>query len=238
MNTVRRTRPICFDITCSSVFVATAPHAPYPVQFRQAVAALDHLIKSGISPGDIVLSGDSAGAHIGLCLVSHILHPHPQVPQSISLIGSFAGFLLISPRVTNDTTAPSFTQNSDKDILNRRTLALWISNFKANSILAEPDGIQRDGFWVEPRKAPPEWWEGLPAVVPKAFISAGGHECFRDDILSFVESWKQCKGVDVVSFLEEKGIHDSPLIDIGAGRPPSQLVLAIEQWLASIVSPI
>ncbi|KAJ5823210.1 Alpha/beta hydrolase fold-3 [Penicillium robsamsonii] len=33
----------------------------------------------GKRPSDIVLRGDSAGAHLALAPLSHLAHPHPQV---------------------------------------------------------------------------------------------------------------------------------------------------------------
>jgi len=213
----------------------TAPQAPYPIQFRQASAALHHLLASGIPASNIVLSGDSAGAHIMLCLVSHLLRPHPSVPPPPALSAPLAGLFLISPRVTNATTAPSFAENSHRDILNKETLSRWLGTFRFNSTIATEDGLRLDGYFTEPANAPEDWWIGLHNVVNRVFVSAGDHECFRDPIIKFSQNWKKCEGVDLTCFVEKQGIHDSPLMDISAGRPPTDLVLAAGHWLASVV---
>ncbi|KAL0580226.1 hypothetical protein V5O48_001819 [Marasmius crinis-equi] len=225
--------------TNTSVSVAllgytNSPRATYPTQFRQANVALRHLIESGINPSNIILSGDSAGGHIGLCLLSHILHPHPAVDPPPVLSSPLGGVLLISPRVTNECTAPSFYSNTNRDTLTRETLFAWSSSFRSNSPISTEHGLRADGFYTEPLNAPPEWWEGFTAkITERVFISAGTHECFRDAIVGFADKMKGIPGLDVVLMLEEKGIHDSPLMDVR--RPPTDLLKAIRHWLSQTI---
>lgn len=65
--------------------------------------------------------------------------------------------------------------------------------------------------------------------MSEVFVSAGEHECMRDDILRFAESWKDLPGMKLTLDVEEKGIHDSPLMDVG--RASSDLTRSIEMWL-------
>lgn len=221
-------------LICISV---TAPQAPYPTQFRQANAALHHVLNSGFSPSNILLSGDSAGAHIALCLVSHLLHPHRLVNSPPTLSTPLAGLLLISPRVTNNTTSASFAENSARDTLTKETLAGWIANFRANSILSTDEGLAGDEPYSEPLSASDDWWAGLATVVTRrVFISAGNHECFRDDIVSFSRTLMRCEGLDVRRVVEKKGIHDSPLMDVDAGRPPTDLIIEIGRWVTETLN--
>lgn len=195
---------------------------------------MHHLISSGISPGDIIIAGDSAGAHIALCLVSHLLHPHPDVDPPPDLTLPLAGLLLISPRVTNATTAASFTRNTNRDTLTRETFAEWIANFRANSAISSEEGLAKDGVYTEPLEATNDWWNDLARKVSrKAFVSTGDHECLRDTIVDFAGKWKSLPGFDLTFIVEEKGIHDSPLMDVA--RSPSELVVAIGHWLAATV---
>lgn len=46
----------------------------------------------------IVIAGDSAGGNLTLGLISHLLHPHPDVPK-VELSGPLATTILISPWV-------------------------------------------------------------------------------------------------------------------------------------------
>ncbi|KAF8903607.1 Alpha/Beta hydrolase protein [Mucidula mucida] len=53
------------------------PEATFPTPLREATAAVDHLINSGVAPKNLTLIGDSAGGNLILQLFSHILHRHP-----------------------------------------------------------------------------------------------------------------------------------------------------------------
>ncbi|EIW76808.1 alpha beta-hydrolase [Coniophora puteana RWD-64-598 SS2] len=209
-----------------------APQGIYPLQMQQFGAAMHHLLNDGIMPSNLIVSGDSAGTHIILSVISHFLHPHPELTEPPSLADELGGLLLISPRTSNETSSRSFSENSNRDMLSRDTLKRWMGTFRVGSAIADAEGVRKDGFYTEPVKAPKEWWNGLcPDVVKKVFISAGEHECFRDDILTFAESWKGIQGLDLTCFVEERGVHDSPVVDFEAGRPPTKLLNAIVDWL-------
>ncbi|KAI0265808.1 Alpha/Beta hydrolase protein [Gloeopeniophorella convolvens] len=62
-----------------------APQAQFPIQLRQANAALTHLLEHGAHPSNIVLCGDSAGGNLALQAISHILHPLPNLPPPPAL---------------------------------------------------------------------------------------------------------------------------------------------------------
>lgn len=212
---------------------ATSPPGTYPIQFRQANIGLKHLLDSGISPSDIILGGDSAGGHIGLCLISHLLKAHPALDAPPQLSTPLAGLLLISPRVTNKTDAPSF--EFKRDALTGETFRRWIASFRANSPISTEEGLSADGVYTEPLLASHDWWTNLPSqVVNRMFISAGNNECIRDNIVAFREKMEKVEGLDVSFVLEENGIHDSPLMDVY--REPTDLVLSIYSWLGYIVN--
>lgn len=154
-----------------------------------------------------------------------------------TLTRPLGGLLLISPRPSIATTAPSFAENSDKDILRAATFRRWIDTFMAGSVLATPGGPARDGPYTSPVDAPAAWWDGLATrVVKRVFMSAGQHECLRDDIVKVAGQWKELEGLEVKLVVEHKGVHDSPMLDCGAGRPKTDLLRAMENWLASVAS--
>jgi acetyl esterase/lipase len=211
---------------------ATAPQAAYPTQFRQAVAALAHLTARGRAPSSIAVLGDSAGAHIALCAAAHVLHPHPAVP-ALAPAGALAGLCCLSPRTSNATDAPSCAANTRRDTLERATFRRWIDAFRAGSALAGAAGAAADGAYTAPVDAPAEWWTGFGGrVARRVFVSAGAHECLRDYQVAFAEQMRAVPGVDVTLVVEPRGIHDSPLMDIGSGRPKTDLIRAVEAWLA------
>ncbi|VDC02600.1 unnamed protein product [Peniophora sp. CBMAI 1063] len=232
MDGIRQRVSQAAGATVAVAFVeySLAPTKPYPTQVREAQAGLAHLLAQGVQPSRIILSGDSAGAHVVLCLISHLLHPHPGLPAPPLLTSSFGGLLLISPRVSNSTAAASFSQNTNRDTLTRETFESWIANFRANGPVATAEGLTQDGVYTEPVQASTSWWDGLSNTIAKeVFVSAGEHECMRDDIVRFAETWKGLPGMNVMLDVEERGIHDSPLMD--ASRAPSDLIRHIEAWL-------
>lgn len=158
------------------------------------------------------------------------------MPAVSALPTPLAGLLLISPRPLLSTSSASFARNSDKDILSASTFARWIAAASENSVLATPDGAARDGPYASALDAPPGWWDALPTrVAARVFMSAGSHECLRDDIVDIATVWKEVKGLEVTLVVEHKGVHDSPMLDVDASRPKTDLLRAIESWLAETV---
>ncbi|KAH9053303.1 alpha/beta-hydrolase [Lactarius vividus] len=100
------------------------PTPPVPTQLRQANAALTHLLQKGISPSNIVIGGDSAGANLTLQFASHLLHPLASIPAPPALSQPFAGALLISPWLAYGVDAPSYARNDGKDLVFSRSFKL------------------------------------------------------------------------------------------------------------------
>ena len=94
-----------------------SPGAQFPRQLIQATMLMNHLFKvKCLSPKDIIISGDSAGANLALALMSHIVHPHPAVPILEFPQGEkFLGLILISPWAHFDYSTPAFKTNATKD---------------------------------------------------------------------------------------------------------------------------
>jgi alpha/beta hydrolase family protein len=56
------------------------PHATYPIQIQQCVEAIHYLVTETHHPfSSITLGGDAAGANLALAVLSHMLHPHPEI---------------------------------------------------------------------------------------------------------------------------------------------------------------
>lgn len=97
------------------------PEARYPVQLRQAVSALTHLLSQGVRPRDIIIGGDSAGGNLTAQLLTHLLEPHPTVPRVV-LSEKLLGAFLVSPWLSRHTNHASFTENSWIDMLSGPTV--------------------------------------------------------------------------------------------------------------------
>ncbi|KAL3250711.1 hypothetical protein ABHI18_011051 [Aspergillus niger] len=149
------------------------PMAQYPHQMKQAVALLQYVIKDlGKRPSDIVLLGDSAGAHLILSVLSHLAHPHPHIPPLL-LHENLAGALLLSPWMGESRTDhDSCRRNASKDLVSLKLLIHWADMFLGDT---EFDNYN------QPAGAPGGWWRNLP--VEEIFIGVGGHEILYDSII-------------------------------------------------------
>jgi hypothetical protein len=68
----------------------------------------------------------------------------------------------------------------------------------------------------------------MGAVVKKMLITAGRHECMREDIIKF---GKQVDGPDVRMVVDKYGVHDDPLFDfIAREKKLGELTPLIISW--------
>lgn len=155
------------------------PHKTYPTQFNQAVGALRYLTKDeGRKPGDITISGDSAGANLGAAIVSHLSHPSDEIP-SLDLREKLGGMIQLSPWLSFDTSWPSMKFNASRDIDSTHTLKHWASQYLNGRV---PDS------YSEPVLAPSEWWKD--AQVERTLVVAGEDEMFIDGAKAWMKSFK------------------------------------------------
>lgn len=217
-----------------------APEAVYPTQLREAAVVIAHLVRdTGRSPSKIFVAGDSAGGNLVLSLLSHILHPHPDV-LALKLECPLGGALLISPWVGFRTDYPSFSSNATLDLLAPLPLRKWSAMFlnKANASDPESDpGPISGDAWAEACLNPSSWWDGMHKVVSDIFVWWGSYEVFVDPIRelesNFKAGWTSGGGaLDRVMFLETpKEVHTAPIVDtvVGGAKKGDAQVL-IEEW--------
>ncbi|OAA49202.1 Alpha/beta hydrolase fold-3 [Beauveria brongniartii RCEF 3172] len=97
------------------VFIAYAlcPDAQYPTQLVQIVESVRFLLEQeDVPPADLVLAGDSAGAHMMASLLAHIAAPAPYVPP-LRPSGQFLAVVLLSPWFTWTDAASLGTSTCD-----------------------------------------------------------------------------------------------------------------------------
>ena len=196
-----------------------APQAQYPTQLIQASSLLTHLLQ--FKPAsDLIIAGDSAGGNLALGLISHILHPHPQIAP-IDLKGEqLRGALLISPWVSFDTRHESYERNAESDLFDAVPLTLWSKAFLGTT---QRRNILQGDSYSEPLIAETTWWKGADKVVSEVLIWGGGGEIFIDGINAFaekfVEGWKLGGGtaakVQVVE--RERACHEGMIVDVLLG---------------------
>ncbi|KAF2099130.1 alpha/beta-hydrolase [Rhizodiscina lignyota] len=159
-----------------------APYARYPRQLAQAAMSLNYVLTTlGLAPSHILLGGDSAGGHVAIDVLAHILHPHPdRSVQEVKLPNGqrLKAALLISPWVELSSHADAYRRNAWKDIIGPPSVKRWATQFLA--------GAPRDPYNA-PLTAPRGWWKGLSGIVEHLCICGSTDEVLIDDIEQFVE---------------------------------------------------
>ncbi|KAK1145134.1 hypothetical protein N8T08_004567 [Aspergillus melleus] len=201
-----------------------APAAPYPRQLQQAVEVLRYAVQSlDKRPSNIVIQGDSSGAHLVLSLLSHLAHPHPSV-SALQLGESIAGALLLSPWIDFRTDSESFRRNKHKDVLSSKPLIQWSQAFI--------DGAGPDPY-IHPTLAEPGWWRQLP--VEKIFIAAGENEVLLDSIVEMAQRIME-EHPDVTLSRVPGEFHVEPITDFDWKYPPGEQFQAMVRWLGETIA--
>ncbi|KIJ33416.1 hypothetical protein M422DRAFT_783177 [Sphaerobolus stellatus SS14] len=220
------------DVKMAFLQYTLLPHATYPTQFHQAITVINHILSSGISPSDIVLTGDSAGGMLAIEIISHILHSHPSMPP-VGISTPFAGILLISPWVNLDIGGPSFTENSAKDIIDEDSLTGW-SDMVREGTRQGGRTPESERNWLEAAKAPPEWWNGTAKVAKNVFLLYGEREVLKDGLVTFADNFKKGvkeEGVNVQVVEEKDGIHIATVVDAMRGFGINEITKVMAGWV-------
>ena len=202
------------------------PDATFPVQLKQAVLALQHLLSIGISPRNIQLGGDSAGGNLILQLISHALHPVESVPV-LKLDTPLRGAYLMSPWVQLDGNEKFASFKIEHDILSPSTAISWGQEVLATGI---PDKFTP---YIQPLKAPERWFQGVDQIVERLLITTGNLDLLRDQGMEF-KAVVEKHHSDVRFILQPNGVHDGPFFDFITRKPDvTRLTLDIVEWFAS-----
>ncbi|KAH8589601.1 Alpha/Beta hydrolase protein [Bisporella sp. PMI_857] len=162
-------------ISCNilSVEYDLSPEAQYPTALRQISAAYACVSSKG---KPIILSGDSAGAHLCMSLLKHLHTPNPKIQPCLE--PKFPDLLvLVSPWVDLKNANPSVVRNSSFDCLDKRTLDRWAQQYLGPS--------QQLDEYTELLSEGTQWGDILPR---SSFIIAGEFECFASDIISLAKN--------------------------------------------------
>ncbi|KAF2239222.1 alpha/beta-hydrolase [Viridothelium virens] len=180
-----------------------APGAPYPTQLEQACALLRHLLEiEHRAPSDLLVGGDSAGGNLTLALLSHLLHPHPDV-EPLALSEPLAAALLISPWVSFSLDWRSVDANVLKDVIAVPLLVRMAAQFMGG---APPDAYNQAVL------APKGWFEGSEGVVRRVWVYGGRWELLMDSIEKVAGLLAEGHG-DVRVVVQEDGVHEDMITD-------------------------
>ncbi len=147
-----------------------APEFPYPAALEDVATVYHHLISTGITPAQIVLAGDSAGATLALALAIQLREAQQNMPACL---------VLISPVTDPDLSGPTMHSRSSADPM------------------IQPGWLQQGLRWYAcpagtathvPLATP---LQGLPAML----IQVGDQELLLSDSTRLAQHAVQC-GVD------------------------------------------
>lgn len=214
------------EIAVAILEYSLSPGAQYPTQLCQASRALAHLLSSGISPGNIIIGGDSAGGNLTAQLLCHMAWPHPKAVP-IKLVEPLAGVFLISPWLSTRTTDRSFAENGSIDMAS----ASYVRVITAELLGPDWEEEASDRFsHAFPLDTQHPWMDKLSTLTDKMYLSAGYHEVFRDQCVEFVDKVRAANPSMELQFdLQEKLAHDFILLEAEEKRD-GECIEAMKKW--------
>lgn len=224
-----------------------APAARFPVQMRQAVAGLRHLLAAGIRPGQIVVGGDSAGGNLAVQVLTHALRAYDAAGAALALDEPLAGAFLVSPLVTGDFGGRSFRDGRPCDMISRGALAAsdremhrdrrfggvvgWLLPGWA---LVESREFREGKRWALMARVDDKWLGGMGRVVRRVYVTVGKHEILRDQGITLAEILRrENKDVDVKLEVAEKEAHDFILVE-GLGMDVGDATVRMRTWFSQV----
>lgn len=184
-------------LNCHSLWslyrLASNPGGRFPAALQDALTAYHYLLHDlSIPASQIILSGDSAGGHVLICLLRYIAD-HGLVAG----LPAPKAALLWSPAINMSaaTESKSITENRNfaKDYLDADFIQWGATQFMSSKTEAAPYMNPLD----KPFKSPCPMW-----------IFCGGNEIFCDDITNFVNRMKEVPGNNVSLRVEALANHD------------------------------
>jgi len=196
---------------------ALAPHEIYPYQLRQAVELVRYVCTElKRKPQNVSIAGDSAGANLAIGILSHVLHPHPEIPALRFEPGQKLGAaILLAPWASFRIDYPSATYNARKDFVSAISANRWSSSFV---------GGKKTDEYNQPLSAEPDWWKGLEGVVEEILILGGSHELLVD-VIREMDARFEAMHSKVTLVIAEGEWHDRPVSSaLGMGGELSEAI--------------
>ncbi|KAK9421729.1 putative Monoterpene epsilon-lactone hydrolase [Seiridium unicorne] len=165
------------SLSIFSLDYTLAPHAQFPEQQQEALAAYRYLLEDqGIDAGSIILGGESAGTHMALTALLGLDAAGLPKPGAA---------LLLWPWVNLKNTGASFVRNKYKDMVSKSLYDQCVA------LAVGPNGQEKHAALIDFASASPEgysWAEILPNITR---LNIGSHDLFVDDAGLFVDQAKK-----------------------------------------------
>lgn len=175
---------LCVDYRLSS-----NPKSSHPAQLQDAITAYNYLIRDlQISPSRILVSGDSAGAHLAILLLRHLTtHPEIGLPLPRALL-LHSPWLDLTPKGTSVDSMPG-----GRDYISDAFLQWGATTFT-------PSGSSRDVDFVSP------FYHPFASPIP-IWVQAGGVEKLYSTIAEWVGKMRNA-GSTIELYTMEDMPHD------------------------------
>lgn len=158
-----------------------APGGQYPRQLTQAVELLRYCVETlAKSPSQIMLMGDSSGGNLIIGILSHLMHPHPDI-EPLRLAAPLQAAMASSPVCVLTTDSPLFASQEAQDPASAATIRTWMSNYL---------GSRKPDAWNTPLHNNASWWSSLDKVVEEVLIAVAAVEMMAGDTLACAEKMK------------------------------------------------
>ena len=187
-----------------SVDYNLAPYAPFPVPIVQALGGYLYLTeKLGYRPDQIIIGGDSFGAHLTLGLERFLRLEGPAIGGDVEKQGPVvAGLLLLSPWLAvNNGYYKSRPDNLAYDIV-----TVGFSDWGLKSMQIGPDFVKRCNLSLEdPWLSPVNKEISEYSDMPPMFVVNGQLEVLVDEGREFAEKARKA-GADVTHVIVVSGL--------------------------------
>jgi acetyl esterase/lipase len=225
------------EVAVAALQYTLCPDAQYPTQLRQAADALAHLLASGrVTPGNLVVGGDSAGANLTAQLLGHLLHPHPAA-REVVLAEPLAGAFLVSAWVSKKTEWASVKRNGGIDMISGVVTPVTDEVLKAAAVYGE--GVREERAWAMPMDLDDAegWFRGLDKVAKEVYVTAGEQEILLDQGAAFADAVRRGNpGTTVKLEVMRDEAHDWILME-GQSAIDGDATQRMRAWFKSVAWP-
>jgi acetyl esterase/lipase len=211
------------------------PHGHYPTQLQQAADAMAHLFASGrVTPGNLVIGGDSAGGNLTAQVLGHLVRPHPAA-REVVLGEPLAGAFLVSPWVSGRPSDwASMDRNAGIDMISGklRSWALEGEDYQA-------EAREKKNGWAMPMDLEDAegWFRGLDRVVKEVYVTAGEQEVLLDQGVAFAETVRRGNpGINVQLEVMKDEAHDWILLE-GEKGIDGDATRRMRKWFEGVFWP-
>lgn len=228
------------DVAVAVLQYTLTPGASYPTQLRQSCQALAIILDKYLAPRNIspskslLIGGDSAGGNLAALVVRHLIQPHPGIdPVKLPQGEALAGVFLTSPFVDTNVDTRSFKDNNSFDMISDALINMAVDMMIRDRSDLPDLTVHEIKALAAPLQGDMSSWLGqVDSVVKSLYVTVGGQEVFKDQVVGFVDKLKKhCPAVELRFEYMEREVHDYILIE-GGSQQFGDATQRMKNWTA------